>query len=281
MISIRTLAATFAAMLALACAASIAPGQDTTKRKSAPAAKKAAPAQAPPPPATPIDRIRAPKGFKVELLYTVPRDSQGSWVNLAVDPKGRLIASDQYGKLYRVTPPGLGAPSAEIKVEPIPVEIGEAQGLLWAFDSLYVVVNSGGKFPSGLYRVRDTNGDDVLDKVEQLRKLEGNGEHGPHAVVLAPDGKSLYVVAGNGTKVPELSGSLVPRDWGEDNLLPRMVDGRGFMTNEKAPGGFVCQVDPDGKNWELRSMGYAETPTTWPSIDRETCSRTIPTWNGT
>ncbi len=74
--------------------------------------------------------------------------------------------------------------------------------MLWAFDSLYVVVNTGGKFASGLYRVRDTNGDDVLDKVEQLRKLEGNGEHGPHAVVLAPDGKSLYVVAGNGTKVP-------------------------------------------------------------------------------
>ncbi len=53
-----------------------------------------------------------------------------------------------------------------------------------------------------------------------------------------------------------MSGSLVPRDWGEDNLLPRMVDGRGFMTNEKAPGGFVCQVDPDGKNWQLVSMGY-------------------------
>jgi putative heme-binding domain-containing protein len=255
MIAIRPLAATFAAMLALACAAPLASGQDTKKAGTAREAKKAAPAP-PPPPATPIDKIKAPKGFKVELLYTVPRDSQGSWVNLAVDPKGRLIASDQYGKLYRVTPPGLGAPAAEIKVEPIPVEIGEAQGLLWAFDSLYVVVNAAGKFQSGLYRVRDTDGDDVLDKVEQLRKLEGNGEHGPHAVVLAPDGKSLYVVAGNATKLPELSGSLVPRDWGEDNLLPRMVDGRGFMTTEKAPGGYVCRVDPDGKSWELVSMGY-------------------------
>ncbi len=28
------------------------------------------------------------------------------------------------------------------------------------------------------------------------------------------------------------------------------------MTNEKAPGGYVCRVDPDGKNWELVSMGY-------------------------
>ena len=128
--------------------------------------------------------------------------------------------------------------------------------MLWAFDSLYVVVNASGKYQSGLYRVTDTNGDDALDKVEQLRKLEGAGEHGPHAVVLAPDGKSLYVVGGNATKVPALSGSLVPRVWGEDNLRPRMVDGRGFMTTEKAPGGYVCRVDPEGKDWVLESMGY-------------------------
>jgi putative heme-binding domain-containing protein len=249
MLSTRPRAAILAAFLTLAWFGPMAAGQDATKTK---AARKAAPAP-PPPPATPIGKIKAPKGFKVELIYTVPRETQGSWVNLAVDPKGRLIASDQYGKLYRVTPPGL---AAEIKVEPIPVEVGEAQGLLWAFDSLYVVVNATKKDQSGLYRIKDTNGDDVLDKVEFLRHLEGNSEHGPHAVVLAPDGKSLYVVAGNATKLPELSGSLVPRDWGEDSLLPRMVDGKGFMTDEKAPGGYICRVDPDGKNWELVSMGY-------------------------
>ena len=203
------------------------------------------------------DKLRGPKGFKVDLIYTVPRDSQGSWVNLAVDPKGRLIASDQYGKLYRVTPPPLdSAPDVAPTVEPIAVDIGEAQGLLWAFDSLYVVVNTGGKFPSGLYRVTDTNGDDKLDKVELLRKLEGSGEHGPHGVVLAPDGKSLYVVAGNATKLPDLAGSLVPRTWGEDNLLPRLPDGNGFMRDEKAPGGYICRVSPDGKDWTLQSMGY-------------------------
>ena len=47
----------------------------------------------------------APKGFRVELIYSVPRQTQGSWVNMTVDPKGRLIVSDQYGKLYRVTLP--------------------------------------------------------------------------------------------------------------------------------------------------------------------------------
>ncbi len=111
---------------------------------------------------------------------------------MTTDPKGRLIVSDQYGKLYRVILPPIDGKPEELKVEPIAVEIGEAQGLLWAFDSLYVVVNTGGKFKSGLYRVTDTNNDDQLDKVELLRQINGSGEHGPHAVLLSPDGKSLH-----------------------------------------------------------------------------------------
>ena len=178
-------------------------------------------------------------------------------MNLAVDPKGRLIASDQYGKLWRVTPPPVGATGQGPKVEAIPVELGEAQGLLWAFDSLYVVVNAQVMAKSGLYRVKDTDGDDVLDKVELLRKLDGNSEHGPHAVVLSPDGKSLYVVAGNATKLTELAGSLVPRVWGEDQLLPNMPDGRGFMRDEKAPGGWIARTD---SRWQELGTGLDGLP---------------------
>ena len=209
-----------------------------------------------PPEATSINSLKVPKGFAVELVYTVPREEQGSWVSMTVDPKNRLIVSDQYGKLFRVTPSALGGPASDTKVEAIDVPIGEAHGLLWAFDSLYVVVNRGEKYDSGLYRVTDTNGDDALDKVELLRKINGGGEHGPHAVLLSPDKKSLYIVAGNSTRLPEVDNSLVPRIWGEDNLLPRMVDGSGFMTDERAPGGWVCKTDPDGKVWTLVSMGY-------------------------
>ncbi|MFK7818637.1 MAG: heme-binding protein, partial [Planctomycetaceae bacterium] len=112
------------------------------------------------PTATPIESMKIAKGFNVELLYSVPKAEQGSWVNMCTDTKGRLIVSDQYGSLYRVT---TGATAKDTKVEKINVDIGEAQGLLWAFDSLYVNVNRGKKYPGGLYRVRDTNGDDQLD----------------------------------------------------------------------------------------------------------------------
>jgi putative heme-binding domain-containing protein len=202
-------------------------------------------------PVTPISQVKVAKGFKVDLLYSVPKDEQGSWVSMALDAKGRLIVSDQYGKLYRIVLPPAGATMPAPTVEPIDLAIGEAQGLLWAFNALYAVVNSGGKYPSGLYRIRDRDGDDRLDTVELLRRLDGAGEHGPHAVLLGPDGNSLYVLAGNGTKLTELAGSLVPRAWGEDQLLPPMLDGNGFMPDARAPDGCVYRVDPEGKRWEL------------------------------
>src|SRR4029078_4705515 len=96
------------------------------------------------PPATDPATMKVAKGFKVELLYSVPKDVQGSWVNMCIDPKGRLVGSDQDGALYRVTPPAVGA-KGETKIEKIPAQIGSAQGLLWAFDALYVVVNANGK----------------------------------------------------------------------------------------------------------------------------------------
>jgi len=208
------------------------------------------------PSATPIELIKAKKDFKVELLYTVPRDKQGSWVSLCTDDKGRLITSDQYGKLYRITPPALNGKADDTKVEELPVDLGEAQGLLWAFDSLYVVVNRGKKYPSGLYRVTSSKKNDVLDTKELLRPLSGGGEHGPHAVILSPDRKSLYIVAGNHTNPTELASSKVPQVWGEDSLVPRLWDASGHAVGRMAPAGCIYRVDPSGKNWELISIGY-------------------------
>ncbi|MBM3867015.1 MAG: hypothetical protein FJ381_14195, partial [Verrucomicrobia bacterium] len=74
-----------------------------------------------PPPADPAG-ITAPPGFKVEMLYSVPRTDQGSWVSLTPDPKGRLLASDQYGGIYRITLPPLGT-SAGLRVEKLDIDL--------------------------------------------------------------------------------------------------------------------------------------------------------------
>jgi putative heme-binding domain-containing protein len=193
-------------------------------------------------------------GFKVEKLLTVPKDTLGSWVCLTADDKGRLIASDQGDKgLVRITPGKVGT-DEPTKVEKIPAKITAAQGLLWHNGGLYVVCNGGPG--SGLYRVTSSKKDDVLDTVERLKAISGGGEHGPHAVRLGPDGKSLYVVAGNFTKVPDGATSRVPPRQAEDHLLPRMWDAQGHARGILAPGGWVAKTDLDGKTWEVFSSGY-------------------------
>ena len=245
-----------ALLLSAAAAAAVAfvPHTSVSAAQKGKARPKAVPVQPEKPQtATPADTLKVAKGFKVELLYSVPKETEGSWVNLCVDPKGRLITSDQYGALYRITPPPVGQ-AGGVKVEKIPAQIGMAQGLLWAFDALYVVVNGPN---SGLYRVTDTNSDDMPDKVELLRAFQGGGgEHGPHAVLLHPDKKRLTVVCGNQTKLTQVDTTRVPPLWGEDHLLPRLPDGNGFMKGVLGPGGAIYNVSPDGKQWELFSVGF-------------------------
>jgi hypothetical protein len=200
--------------------------------------------------ATPAEQLRLLPGFKAELLYSVPTAEQGSWVSLTHDDKGRLIASDQSGGLYRITPPAIGSKESDkAKVERLKVEMGMAHGLCYAFDSLYCVVNGevrrnnpqqpGVLLKTGLYRLRDTDGDDQFDDVKLLREFQGRGEHGPHGIVLSPDGKSLYLAAGNHTDLPVMEKSVVPRNWQEDHLLPQMPDARGHAADRRAPGGWI------------------------------------------
>src|SRR3954471_8679011 len=78
-----------------------------------------------PPPATPASALHVLPGFKAELIYSVPRDDQGSWVSMTIDPQGRLIAGDQYGGLYRIAPPPIGT-NTGARVELLTANIGGA-----------------------------------------------------------------------------------------------------------------------------------------------------------
>ncbi|WP_437187936.1 c-type cytochrome [Planctomicrobium sp. SH668] len=190
--------------------------------------------------------------FVVERVVQVPRNL-GSWVALTKDPQGRLIASAQGDEgLYLIVPGDDENPS---KVEKLPVDLSGAQGLCWAFDSLYVVINGGPK--SGLHRARDTNGDGLVDTSEHIMPIAGGGEHGPHAIILSPDQKSLHVLAGNHSAMPEgITGSRIPQNWSEDHLLPRRWDANGHAAGLLAPGGWILKIDPEAKQREVISMGY-------------------------
>ncbi len=207
--------------------------------------------------ATPIENISVTDGFEIELLFTVPKELLGSWVNLCVDNKNRIIVSDQYGGLYRFTAPEPGEILDKNSIEKIPADIRAANGLLWAFGGLYVAVNDyQKKIDSGVYKLTDSTGDDKLDKVEKLRSIEARGDHGVHALLLSPDKGSIFLITGNNTTPTEANRSRVPMDWGEDHLLPRMPDGRGHNRGRLAPAGIIYKMSPDGKDWEIVSSGY-------------------------
>jgi hypothetical protein len=143
-------------------------------------------------------------------------------------------------------------------VEALDLELGSAQGLLYAFDSLYVVVNRKREGPnrpgSGLYRAMAVQGGDQFEPAQLLREFDGDGEHGPHAVVLGPDGRSLFILGGNASPLPNPEHSLVPRRWGEDGCLPRLGQTDGLFQPNR-PGGWIVRTDPEGRRFELVAIG--------------------------
>ena len=222
-----------------------------------------------------IDKLKLPSGFKAEHLYSPADHEQGSWVAMTFDDKGRMITADQYGAIYRLELPAKGD-TTKPKVEKLiigseadkstdtttlKIGMGFAQGLLYAFNSLYVMVNhnSDKNFDknTGMYRLQDTDGDDQFDKITLLKSLAGEpGEHGPHSIILSPDKKSIYIAAGNHVDVPKFDTYRLPPVWMEDNLFPQIKDPRGHANKRQAPGGWIAHMDSLGENWELIGAGY-------------------------
>src|SRR4051794_8418967 len=180
---------------------------------------------------------------------------------MVVDAKGRLYISPQQaapeGGLMRVT---LNDKGQVAKTEWPKVKVSGAMGMLWAFDSLYF--SGDGPDGRGIYRLRDTNGDDELDDVKLWKKVPGGaGEHGAHALVLGPDGKSIFIVHGNSTGLIDgIAPDSPHRNYGEDHLLPRIKDPVAtFFDTLKVPYGYVLKTDENGTKWELFAGGMRNT----------------------
>jgi putative heme-binding domain-containing protein len=202
------------------------------------------------------DKLDALPGFKIEHLLKADPKANGSWINLAKDPQGRLILGGQKNQpTTRITIKDGQIVNQEI----LKLPVTETMGLLYAFDYLYVNgagKNAQGKDVTGLFRCKETKGNGEFDVVECIREWKGGGgEHGAHGIVLGAD-KKLYIVNGNFVGVPtDLVPSSAHRNYADDVVLPRAEDGNGFGAGHKPPGGYVLRVDPDGKNAELFASG--------------------------
>ncbi len=193
-------------------------------------------------------------GFVVEKLYTVPKE-MGSWVAMAVDPKGRIYFSDQGdGGIFTVDVGEGGA----VKVAPLALDFPEgeapvisARGVTWAFDGMYFHLQ-----PQGFIKLSDSDADGDFDKLDSIGgEAAGAGKHGNHAVIPSEDGNALYIDGGNLAALPEYVRSRIA-SWDEDLLLPRMWDARGHARGLLAPGGWVTKFDQESKTQEMYSIGY-------------------------
>src|SRR4029077_13612393 len=81
------------------------------------------------------EALFVPDGFEIELVHKADPKTEGSWICMAKDHKGRLIISGQQGQpILRLTLKDGKA----VNVEKLKLPISGAMGMLYAFDSLYV-----------------------------------------------------------------------------------------------------------------------------------------------
>ena len=199
----------------------------------------------------PGELLQTLPGFKIEHVLEADGATNGSWICMEKDPKGRLLLGAQRDQpITRVTLQN----GKSVKTEILSIPVTETMGMLFVGNELYL--NGNGSKGFGLYRCKDTKGNDSYDDVEFLREWQGgSGEHGAHALVLGPD-KMLYAVCGNFVGVPkDLVTSSPHRNYGDDLALKRMEDGNGFGAGTKPPGGYVLRMDLNGKNEELYAAG--------------------------
>ena len=116
---------------------------------------------------------------------------------MAFDSSGRLAVSDQgEAGTFLIKIPKSGETFDETKVKKLNVK-SSLYGMLYAFDHLYMIGHKK------LTRAKVLpNGD--LGPTEFLAEMNGGGEHGPHSIIVSPDGKNLYVIAGNYTTPPKM-----------------------------------------------------------------------------
>lgn len=196
-------------------------------------------------------KLKTLPDFRVEQIYQVDKATQGSWVTMCFDPQGLLYVCDQYGKLFRITLED-GQVSA---VQPLESP-GHAQGLCWAFGSLYMATY--GK-PGAVHRLTDTTNDGHFDQTEKVLTVHGGGEHGHHSLIKTADGKGLYLIQGNHVPMSGEYTSISGKNWAEDTLHPHLPDASGHAASIRAPGGTLLRFSPDGMEREIIANGMRNT----------------------
>ena len=213
---------------------------------------------------TPRDAFHLLPGFQIERLFTVPKDEFGSWASMTIDPGAVIAAAEGKQGLFRVTPPPIGS-DEPTRVERLKVDIPAAQGLLYAFDSLYVTQTAvragccGPATPTETTASTRSSGSRTSPAAATMARMPcgfrptasgcicSPGTSRPCRSRSKPTRRSGWgpATAQRHATLPAGSKSRIVPNWDEDLLLPRQWDGGGFAVGVLAPGGWIAATDPD------------------------------------
>lgn len=196
----------------------------------------------------PVTSFTVPPGFAVDH-YATDKDTS-SVLCMTFNAKGQLITATA------------GAGPTELRI------LDEANGVCSGHRVFHVGLHCQGLCAIGtdIYAIangrlclfKDENGH--ADYFKQLgpELLGSMSEHGPHAVVLGPDGH-FYIMLGNDSTFPmkymDSTSPVREQDlyWG--NLLP-LQSSSGFLDGHGPPAGRILRTDLSGKSWEVVAQSF-------------------------
>lgn len=178
-------------------------------------------------------------------------DEVGSIIAFEFNEFGKIIASQETGGLVLLDP---AAKSKSGRVKPLTSELKAVQGILPLNGDIYVTGIYNNRL--GLYRLKDTQGDQQIDEIVELVPFKGYpGEHGAHGVVLGNDGQ-IYVTLGNHVSYDGKPSENSPfSNYYEGTIVKRYEDPAGHAKGIRAPGGTVLRTDLEGKHVEVVAGG--------------------------
>jgi len=192
-------------------------------------------------------------GFTIERV--TPADAPQSYIAMTFDDKGQIVGSRRNGPLVMfVDTTGDGIFDTEKIVSD---QVEGCMGMWYDGPTLWAVCSDVVEDQAGVYVMRDTDGDDVMNTFERFTVLRGRtGQHGPHAMRRGPDGLPTMISGNNSGPPFDLrepdSPYRQPEEW---QFLPRFTDARGHCSDCMAPGATISRVNRESGTYTVLTAG--------------------------